>query len=193
MLFYVAIESLYRCVNTVFNAGKSVLPSFLGTYNLSMSSLEFNALCMVISFLILWSICFSSSLVHFKKGPEYLTRSTAQVFIPLIRFPLQCFVSRSFLVLLRYFFFVFSFISTCLMASASKVPKYLYVLYFSERSNLYLAVSFRPSGVICHLSFLAWHIFLYQNPSLWPGCIFLLRILEFPVLLYYFSVIYWWV
>ena len=44
---------------------------------------------MVISFLVLWSICLSSSLVHFRKGPEYLTRGTAQVFIPLIRFLLE--------------------------------------------------------------------------------------------------------
>ena len=33
------------------------------------------------SFLVLWSICWSSSLVHFKNDPEYLLRRTAQVFI----------------------------------------------------------------------------------------------------------------
>ena len=49
-------------------------PSFLGIYSLSTSSLGYNALCMVISFLVLWSICLSSSLVHLRKGPEYLTR-----------------------------------------------------------------------------------------------------------------------
>ena len=48
-------------------------PSFLDTYYLSTSSLGCNALCMVISFLVLSSICLSSR-VHFKKGPEYLTR-----------------------------------------------------------------------------------------------------------------------
>ena len=37
-------------------------PSFLDTYNLSTSYLGCNALCMVISFLVLWSICLSSSL-----------------------------------------------------------------------------------------------------------------------------------
>ena len=51
---------------------------------------------MVISFLDLCSICLSSSLVHFKKGPEYLTRDTAQVFIPEIRILLDSFVSSSF-------------------------------------------------------------------------------------------------
>ena len=83
-----------------------------------------DALCMVISFLVLWSICLSSFLVHFKKGPKYLTRGTAQVFIPFIRFLQDRFVSSSFLVL-RYSFSIFSFISTCLMVSASKMLKYL--------------------------------------------------------------------
>ena len=54
-------------------------PSFLDTYSLSTSSLRCNALCMVISFLLLWSISLSSFLVHLRKGPEYLTRGTAQV------------------------------------------------------------------------------------------------------------------
>ena len=113
-----------------FNAGKSSSFLFLDIYSLSGSSLGCNALCMVISFLVLWSICLSSSLAHFRKGTEYLTRSTAQVFIPLIRFLQDSFVSSSFLVLLRYSFLILSFISTCLMVSATKMFKYLLV-YFS--------------------------------------------------------------
>ena len=71
MLFYVDFESLYGCVHAVFDAGKSSFSlSFLGTHSLSMSSLGCNVLCMVISFLVLWSICLSSSLVHLRKGPE---------------------------------------------------------------------------------------------------------------------------
>ena len=58
-------------------------PSYLDKYSLSTSSLECNA------FLVLWSICLSSSPVHFRKGPEYLLWSTAQVFITLIRFRLE--------------------------------------------------------------------------------------------------------
>ena len=100
-------------------------PSFLDTYSLSTSSLGCNALCMVISFLVLWSICLSSSLAHLRKGPEYLTSGIAQVFIPLMRFQLESFVSSSFRVLLRYSFRIISFIFTCLMVSASKMPKYL--------------------------------------------------------------------
>ena len=61
-------------------------PSFLETYNLSTSSQGCNAWCIVISFLVILSICLSSSLVHLRKSPEYLTSGTAQVFIPLIRF-----------------------------------------------------------------------------------------------------------
>ena len=122
---YVVFESLYGCVNAVFDAGCSLPPSFLGTYSLSTSSLGCYALCMVISFLILWSICLSSSLVNLRKGPEYLMRGTAQVFIPLIRFLLESLVSSCFLVLLRYSFWILFFILTCLMVSACKIPKYL--------------------------------------------------------------------
>ena len=86
-------------------------PHFLDTCSLSNSSLGGNALCMVISFPVVWSICLSSSLVHFKKGPKYLTRLRAQVFIPLITFLLDSLVSSSFLVLLRYSFLIFFFFS----------------------------------------------------------------------------------
>ena len=104
-------------------------PSFLGTYSLSTSSLGCNALCMVISFLVFWSICLSSSLVYLRKSPEYLTSGTAQVFIPLIRFLSESFVSSSFLVLLRYSFRIWFFISSCSMVSASKNPKYVQVSF----------------------------------------------------------------
>ena len=108
----------------------SPLPlSFFDTYSLSTSSQECNALCMIINFLVLWSTCFSSSLIHFRKGLEYLMRGTAQVFIPLIWFLQDSFVSSSFLVLLGYSFLILSFISTCLMVSASKIPKYYYNYY----------------------------------------------------------------
>ena len=42
----------------------SPLTPFLDTYSLSTTYLECKALCIVMNFLILWSICFSS-LVHF--------------------------------------------------------------------------------------------------------------------------------
>ena len=83
----------------------------------------------LIYFLVLWSIYVSSSLLHFRKVLEYLTWRTAQVFIPLIRFRLNSFISSSFLVLLRYSFWICSFISTYLMGSASKMPKYLYICF----------------------------------------------------------------
>ena len=102
----------------------SLLPSFLCTYSLSTSSLGCKALCMVISFLVLWSNFFKT-----KNGPEYLTRATARVYIPLIRFLLYSFVSSSFLVLLSYTFLILFFISTCLMVSAFNISKYLYVFF----------------------------------------------------------------
>ena len=96
-----------RCIDasTLSSMLASPLPlSYIETYSMSTSSLGCNALRIDISFLILWSICLSSSLVYLRKGPEYLTSGTAQIFNPLIRFRLESFVSSSFLVLLRYSF-----------------------------------------------------------------------------------------
>ena len=98
VFFYVVFESLYGYVNVVFEAVKSSSSLFFYTNSLSTSSLGCNVLCMVISFQVLWSIFLSSSLVHLRKGPKYLTRDTAQVFIPLIRFLQESFVSCSFIV-----------------------------------------------------------------------------------------------
>ena len=123
-LWYVVSESLYWCINAVFNACKSSSPSFLDTYSLSTSSLGFKALKMVISFLMFWSICLSSFLFPLKNGPNYLPRGTARTFIPLPRFLRQSFVLCSFLVFLGYLL-IFSFISICLMVSTSNIPLYL--------------------------------------------------------------------
>ena len=57
---------------------------FFDTWSLSLSFLRYKAFWLVINFLVL-----SSSPVHFKKDPEYITRKPAQVFIPLMRFLLQ--------------------------------------------------------------------------------------------------------
>ena len=103
----------------------SSLPSFLDIYSQSTSSLECKALCNVISFFVLSSICWSSSLVHFKNGPEYLTRRTAQVFIPFIRFCYIVWLLVAFSFFWDGLFKIFSFISTCLMLTASNIPKYL--------------------------------------------------------------------
>ena len=110
-----SVKSSSRCINA--STLSSMLPnhlprSFLHTYSLSTSSLGCSALCMVISFLVLWSICLSSSLVHLRRGPQYLTRGRAKIFIPLIRFLQENFVSSSFRVLLRYSFWILSFIGT---------------------------------------------------------------------------------
>ena len=60
-------------VSTITSVLVSYLPpSFLDTYNQSTSSLGCKALYLVISFLLLWSICLGFSLVFFKYSPEYI-------------------------------------------------------------------------------------------------------------------------
>ena len=107
----------------------SLLYSFRHTYILCISSLRCKGLYIFINFLVPWTIYLSSFPVHFKNDPVYLARRIAQVFISSMRFLLQSLVLRSFLVRLRYSFFVF-FNFTCLIVSASNIPKFLYVSLF---------------------------------------------------------------
>ena len=104
-----SISPSNRCVNmsTLSSLLLSPLPpSLLDTHSLTTSSLECNALCLVINLLVLWS---SSSLFHFKNSPEYLTTRADQVFIPLTRFLPEGFVWNNYLALLRYSFKTFFF------------------------------------------------------------------------------------
>ena len=60
---------------------------------------------------------------------EFLTIGTVQIFISLIRFLQYSFVSSSFLLLLMYSFFIFSFPLTGLIVSASSIFKYFYIFF----------------------------------------------------------------
>ena len=107
---YLCTYSSSRCIDasTLSSMMTSPLPpSFLDTYSLSMSSLGCNAIFMVISFLVLRSICLSSSLVHVRKSPEYQTRGTAQVFIPIVRFRRERFVSNYYYHYYYYYYYYY--------------------------------------------------------------------------------------
>ena len=67
---------------------------------LSTSSLRRKGLCIIMNFLVLWFIRWSSSLVHFKNGSEYLMKGQPSC---LMRFLLCSLVSSNFLVLFMYF------------------------------------------------------------------------------------------
>ena len=85
-----------------------------------MSCLLNKALYIVMSFLVLWSICWNYSLVSFKDDAEYLTNTTAQVFIPLTKILLCSLVSSSFLVFLRhtvFFLYICMFKGVCFQYS----------------------------------------------------------------------------
>ena len=134
--------------------------SFFDTYSLSIWSLGCKTLCIVMSFLVFWFICWSSSHVYFKKGPEYLIplmEFLLYSLIPLMEFLLYSLISCNFLVLCGIV--CFSFISTCLMVPASNICKLLFLRSFWV--FLDFVVLFSPSFSIFHFSLLAWHIFLY--------------------------------
>ena len=115
---------------------------------------------MVIIFLVLWSVC--SSLVHFKNGLKYLTKGTAQVFIPLINFLQYSFVTSSSLVLLKYSFFLF-YLHLFDGVSFQYPQAFVGYLYSAFLFFLDLVVLFRPLGVVCCFSLAH---FLCQIPSL---------------------------
>ena len=106
-LFLCCLLSSFRCIDVIYTLPATYLsPSFLDTYSLFSSTLRCKALCIVISFLVLWSICWNSFLIHFKNDSVYFTRGTTQVIIPLIKFLLYRLVLISFLVLFRYSFLI---------------------------------------------------------------------------------------
>ena len=70
-------------------------------------------------------ISLSRFLLHFKNDSKNLTRETAQLFIPWMRFLRVNLVSKSFLVLLKYTFRTISSISVSLMVSSFNILRYL--------------------------------------------------------------------
>ena len=131
------------------------LHSSLDTYSLSTSSLGCKALYIVMTFPLLWSVSWSSSLVHFKNDYEYLTRGAVQVCNPLMRF-LLC-------NLILSFSFIFYLITACLMVSASNIPRYLLVSFFPSVLIFSWFGSSLLSVICClHFSLLVWRI-LYSK------------------------------
>ena len=80
-------SSRYIDASTLSSMVASPLSPFLNTYNLSTLSLRCNALFMVINFLVFWSICWSPSLIHFKNGPEYITRERQPRHLSILEVP----------------------------------------------------------------------------------------------------------
>ena len=118
----VVFESLYRCINAILNAGESPSFFFWDIQSVNVISSSFSL---------------SSSLVNFKNGPKYLIKRTAQFCNPFDEIFCRSLVSCSFLVLLRYSFLIFSFISTCLMGIRFQYFHVFVRFLFSEHSDLF--------------------------------------------------------
>ena len=112
VLFPVAVTCLpppFLCILLVDVSTLSAIlvsplpPYFLVTYNLSMSSLGCKAIWIVMSIFVLWSISANYFLVHFRDGPENLTREgVSNIFLDLLRYPF-----------LKFFFHVHLFGGIC--------------------------------------------------------------------------------
>ena len=84
--FNTVFKSSYWCIYAILNTNESTSSFFFLTYCLHHHLSYVKALCIVINFIVLGSVCLSFSFVHFKNGFHYLTSGVAQVFILLIRF-----------------------------------------------------------------------------------------------------------
>ena len=109
------------------------------------------------------SIWLSSSLVLYRKGPEYLTKGTAQVFIPIIRFLLVSFVLSSFLVYYYYYYYSFvmlHWLSHLFTLFSHQHLKNLYPEHMHQiqyiNTNKILLIYLSDSSQECPLNFI-WH------------------------------------
>ena len=172
LLFLVAVISLppcfcmlssSRCPHCLQCWQVLFLPPFL-TYCLLTSSLGCNALCMVISFLVLWSICLCSSLVHFKNGPEYLTRGQPR-YLSLWQGSCNRFLSRvvfwlfwdSFLKI----FISFLVVWWCQLPISPSICGFPFLWAFWWLFDL--VVRLLPLCIVCHFSLLARGAFFYSK------------------------------
>ena len=143
---------------------------------------------------------FSYSLVHLFKFLPSLLQDLSRVsylcigggeialaFIPLMRFLLYTLVSSSFHVYLWYLFVIFSFISACLMVSASYISKYFKVFFPLSILFFVWFGSSIPSVMCCFPLLISMVHFLCQIPSLGRNCIFSLPVLGFPILFYFWQ------
>ena len=126
---------------------------------------------IIINFLILWSICLSSSLVHFKNGPKYLTKGDNPGFYSFHEISAAAELSfKKFFhlleVLLSYFFFLNSFDGVCFQYSwfGSFIPCYFSFHTFHYKHRTFFNAKF-------HSYILAVHSYcLYQSLQFFFCC-----------------------
>ena len=123
LLFFMQSSSRLIDVSTLSSILAIPLLPFLDTY--SLSSLGCKAFYIVMSFLVFWSICWSS-LVHFLKWSRVSILQGEQPKCLSIWWDFwYSLVFDKFSRLLKYALKNFPFISACLMVSASSIPMYL--------------------------------------------------------------------
>ena len=124
---------------------------FLDTYNLSISSLGCKVLCILISFLIRWSIYWSSFLIYFRNDPEYIKMGKSVVYlfdgISTAEFDFNK-ISCSSEILLLFFFHVELFDGVRFQYS-----QILVVFFLPECSNSFQIWQFYPFIYISRITF----------------------------------------
>ena len=157
---------------------------FLDAYCLSILSLGRKAMYRVIIFS--YSSHLSSFLVLFKNCPEYLTRRTAQMFIPLMRFLQQNFVLTSFLALLSNSFLIF--LSSLLVWWCPLQFFLLFLIVLPKCYNGSLILRFYFFGCFCFPTFHYKQDTLFRAKFHYSTYIFLLFVSESPVCFHFLQI-----
>ena len=165
-------------------------PSLFTLHTQSLtSSLGCKDLCVIMRFLVLWSMRWSTSLLHFINGLKLFTRWTAQIFIPFKIFLLYNLVSSSYLVLVRHSFIIFL---SYLLVWWCPIPIFpsIYKFLSPEWSDFFLHLVVQFFRHFWFSSFPNYHgTFLRQNPSQLCYSVSLWLILVFPLFLLFSQVV----
>ena len=129
-------------------------------------------LCIIISFLVLWSLCLGSSQVYFKNGQEYPTRGQPRYLSLLSDSCYIVWCRIDFLLSWDSLSQFFSFISICLMMSAFSILKYMYVS-FSQAFLFFLICLFHFFRRVLFPALHYKHIAFF-NAKFHPNILFLL-------------------
>ena len=164
VLFLVALSSFPLCFLIHHYIDSSTLSSMLtrpgsllDTFSLSTSSKACTALCIDMNFL------FSDPFVGLlKEWSQVPYEGTAQTFIPVMRFLPCILLSRCFLVLLRYSFFL-SFLSSSYIVRFQYSQ--VFVSFFFSELSAFSWFGNSVASIICYFrfSFLAGHIFMLNS------------------------------
>ena len=156
---------------------------FRHTEWLDITCLRCKTLCILITFLVLYSICLSSALVHLRMVPCSLLEGLPRCF----RFDV---ISAADLGFEKFFLssklqFSYFFFHLRLFTDIYSQYSHVFVIFLFSKL-FWFCSSIRSVRCSFHFSLSTWYVFLWQIPFLYTGCMFLLFISDSSILFSFF-------